>query len=808
MSFGYSVIASTQLFVVRPLSESCSQFDSLPLTSLTIPSYRPLFFSAYRGDRTAYFTNLPNLVGSNAVPYGSGVIVTSHGEVSTFLKSGMPRRYLVNGATPASQCFAASLPMFLDRGGARHGAVLRAVADVFDGEARGSVLPALVGGYAAYKTRAAQLDAQHVPLSFREPLLDIPLVVEVARNAWHRVLGVDAAAETVHTLVVMAHYKFACGVLDASAERLGVLLDVLPDVRVIRRMKMSYRSVVAFFRLLPGSFVAHLLYCLLIYSLPYSAARARLVAAADALPSVAKAASAHGVADLGAVLVDTVSWFAFGATLDLAAGALHALRVDVASRLKWWQLDADAFLIEVARLHVPGMTSFGVTLAAAQNLTIATATKGIGSRTVTLEAHTPIQLALATANRDTSVWGGAANSVQRAARFDPIGRFYGGADGEHGARAASARRRVRALPTSFTAWSLRASRDIARQLIVREVALIDADCDGIVDDNNAARAAAVRAATFSERLSKLRRDVRRNAETVHASCAATWESCAAPWESSFTPIVNAARAYVPLELIGFLSEDGYWNYAAPLLTLLVCGWNVLATFGCCRTRVPCITPKRHRRLAAVGRDQLTSWFGYAVYAAIGQQLALLVLPPLYSAASLSLDDPTAAYYVLGFVQAPIAGVVALLFSKVRCSLLCVLRLLFFCLLLPGSSVCSSLSFVCSSRSTRASPAEPTRAHPSCAAARSRGYPTAPFRWRSSAPSRSPSSPRCSRSPARRGAAARRSTRRAPLPSRTAPRSLRCSAWESSCTVAQRCAASTQRAPQARACTQRCAASAL
>ena len=204
----------------------------------------------------------------------------------------LPRSRLFNAASPPSQCFAQSLPLFHSTGSPVNNAVLSALAAI-SSDATIDLLPSKHSGPAAAafleNGGAPRSGGPWAPLVSQEALLDAQLVHDAATAAWRSMFGTAPSENTVLLLATMERYKYACETLDDSVDRWWFLFDFLPNFRSVAAKKVEY-----------------------------GAAREKLIKTVTSLPSVCAASKRFDVVDLGAVVVDVLSWFSFGYVFPLS----------------------------------------------------------------------------------------------------------------------------------------------------------------------------------------------------------------------------------------------------------------------------------------------------------------------------------------------------------------------------------------------------------------------------------------------------------------------------------------------------------
>eukprot|EP00928_Gymnodinium_smaydae_P020363 TRINITY_DN17870_c0_g2_i1.p1 TRINITY_DN17870_c0_g2~~TRINITY_DN17870_c0_g2_i1.p1 ORF type:complete len:1433 (-),score=358.29 TRINITY_DN17870_c0_g2_i1:61-4269(-) len=138
----------------------------------------------------------------------------------------------------------------------------------------------------------------------------------------------------------------------------------------------------------------------------------------------AREVEGYSEADAEDLLMQLVDGFMFAGLLGtghLTTHTLDLIRKDPATYVPMWRQDRDAFLLESARLDPP-VTSVTALLDRDRNVSVASGSGGTGFVDVALEKGTTVQLVLAEANVDPAVFGGKAQSRERAREFDPLRR--------------------------------------------------------------------------------------------------------------------------------------------------------------------------------------------------------------------------------------------------------------------------------------------------------------------------------------------------------------------------------------------------
>ena len=339
-------------------------------------------------------------------------------------------------------------------------------------------------------------------------------------------------------------------------------------------------------------------------------------------------------------------------TLRLAHSVLETLRHDIPTRVQWWQENPDSFVNEVQRLMPSSLSSIGVLLRHARNVTIATGSAGTGSRIIDVEMKTPIQLGVALANRDPRVFGGKANSRTQANRFHPA-RSARTAEEAGGVEASA----IITLPRSFTGWDARVTHALVRKLVQRKVKgwilSADKDEDGELDSKEAANLF-----TSSEHV-HLRTRLKNLRNKLQDRATATLSN-AFKAQPQGVQIFLSSHLDTALTLLG---KDFFTSTAVPLFLVFFFMWSLCTTFGVCGVRLSCMSKAKSER-AVFGHDRLSSWFAVYVLVVTLEQASLFLIPLLYNSAGLHLDNGN-VFYLLSFNRSTAIAILFLVYRHER-----------------------------------------------------------------------------------------------------------------------------------------------
>ena len=331
----------------------------------------PTFLVGFKGDRVTMFDTLNRLGGYDRhVPFGTGIFTPKYRDVlAVTMSPHQPRGPFLGTLRVPEKCLGARTLIFQGTG-AYHSEIREILRE----------------GIATLSDSGPR----HIELVFADAGADAGIDAGtnaginadgvkrvLIRTLFHKMFQRSLPEETVD--VIQEYFKYGATCVlgeDFHKATLGVILNKVAHIREVTTQAVIRTPV--------GFWIAKLI------RLQY--------------PHL----------DVNETMAQIADGFLFAGLLGtehLTSHTLERLRSDPGRYQPMWNQNKTAFLLEQARLDPP-VTSVTSLLPERTEVTL----RGLD---VSLEALTPNQLGLSTANRDPLVWGDRYHSLKRALEFDP-----------------------------------------------------------------------------------------------------------------------------------------------------------------------------------------------------------------------------------------------------------------------------------------------------------------------------------------------------------------------------------------------------